>query len=180
MTDSDCFIFLLKCRSQKVHYNRVWQFMTIYKKYKPGGLNLSCRDIDWESRSWHWEKVHISSYKKLVSTVEISWPRLRNLNFVSTPLSSPKSLDQDREICRDLNFLANLDSLSRSWSRVSQFYHFSQSRFLNLSRFLSLKSFKYRYWDILTNLENLDSLNLSEQSRWKSWSSQVSIQKSQF
>ncbi len=65
---------------------------------KPGGLNLSRRDLDRESRqsrkSQHFQKV--------------------SLDFVSTPPSSPKSLDRDREICRDMIFLANLDSLSRS------------------------------------------------------------------
>ena len=56
--------------------------------------------------------------------------RLINLNFVSTPPSSPKSVNRDREICWEMTFLTNLDSLSQSRSRVSQFYHISRSRFL--------------------------------------------------
>jgi hypothetical protein len=89
--------------------------------------------------------------------------RSRNLNFILTPPSSPKSLDQDREICWDMKFLANLDSLSWSWSRVSQFY---QSRFLNLSRFLSLKSLKksQKCWDILINLQKSSQISKSQKS----------------
>ena len=111
---------------------------------KVGGLDLSRRGLDRDSRSRHRKKVsldgreNLDSLKKLVSTIEISRSRSRNLDFVSTHPKSPKSLDRDREICRDMTFLANLDSLSRS--RVSQYYHSSRSRFLNLSRFLSLKS----------------------------------------
>jgi hypothetical protein len=52
---------------------------------KPGGLDLSrCR---------HWQKVNLDSFKKLVLTIDKS--RSRYLNFVSTPPSSPKSLDQE-------------------------------------------------------------------------------------
>ncbi len=83
-----------------------------------------------------------------ILTISKSLSRLRNLNFVSTPLPSTKSLDQD--ICQDLKFLANLDSLSWSQSSVTQFYHISWLRFLNLLRFLSLKSLKksWKCWDI--------------------------------
>ncbi len=87
-------------------------------------------------------RENLDSFKKLVSTIEISRSRSRYHNFVSTPPSSPKSLDRDREIRRDMTFLANLDSLFRSRSRVSQFYHIYWSRFLNLSRFLILKYLK--------------------------------------
>ena len=109
---------------------------------------MSRRGLDRDSRSRHRKKVsldgreNLDSFKKLVSTIEISRSRSRNLDFVSTRPKSPKSLDRDREICRDMTFLANLDSLSRSRSRVSQFYHISRSRFLNLSRFLILKYLK--------------------------------------
>ena len=126
---------------------------------------MSRRGLDRDSRSRHRKKVsldgrkNLDSFKKLVSTIEISRSRSRNLDFVSTrPKSpkSPKSLDRDRETRRDMTFLANLDSLSRSRSRVSQYYHSSRSRFLNLSRFLSLKSLKsLDYVKIMSrNLEN--------------------------
>ncbi len=107
--------------------------------HKPGGLNLSwsCLDRDSQSRQ---EKTDLNTFNILVSTIENSRSRLRNLDFVLTPPSSLKSLDRDWEICRDMTFLANLDSLSWSPSRVSQFYHIYWSRFLNLSRFLILKS----------------------------------------
>ncbi len=85
---------------------------------------------------------NLDSFIKLVSTIEINRLRSRNLDFVSTRPKSPKSLDRDREICRDMTFLANLDIFSQSRSRVSQCYHSYRSRFLNLSRFLSLKSQK--------------------------------------
>ena len=99
--------------------------------HKVGGLDLSRRGLDRDSRSRHQKKVsldgqkNLDSFKQLVSTIEISRSRLRNLDFVSTRPKSPKSLDRDREICRDMTFLANLNSLSRSRSRVSQFCHFS-------------------------------------------------------
>ncbi len=102
---------------------------------------------------------NLDGFQKLVSTIEISRSRLRNLDFVLTHPKSPKSLDRDREICRDMTFLANLDSFSRSRTRVSQCYHSSRSRFLNLSRFLSLKS------RVSINLESLD---LSPRSRFVS------------
>ncbi len=113
-----------------------------------GGLDLSRSCLDRDSRSRHWQRAGLDSqenldtFKKLVSTIKISRSRSRNLDFVSTPPSSPKSLDREREICRDMKFLANLDSLSRSRSRFSQFYHISRSRFLNLSRFFTLEYLK--------------------------------------
>jgi hypothetical protein len=104
-------------------------------------LNLEGLDLSRRQKSISLDVMdNLDGFQKLVSTIEIS--RSRNLDFVSTPPSSPKSLDRDREICRDMTFLANLDSLSRSRSRVSQFYHISRSRFLNLSRFFILKYLK--------------------------------------
>ncbi len=38
--------------------------------------------------------------------------RSRNLDFVSTPPSSPKSLNRDQEICRDMKFLI------KSWQTI--------------------------------------------------------------
>jgi hypothetical protein len=55
---------------------------------------------------------NLDGFQKLVLTIKISRSRLRNLDFVSTRPKSPKSLDRDREICRDVTFLANLDSFS--------------------------------------------------------------------
>ncbi len=83
-----------------------------------------------------------------------SW-RSRNLNLVSTPPSSPKSLNPDWE---------SFDSLSQFRLRVSLFYHFPWSGFFNLSRSLRLKSLKYsivsrfldKSWQILISLNNLD------------------------
>ncbi len=88
------------------------------------------------------KKTDHNTFKILVSTIENSRSRSINLDFALTPPSSLKSLDRDQEICRDMSFLANLDSLCWSPSRVSQFYHISRSRFLNLSRFLILKYLK--------------------------------------
>ncbi len=117
-------------------------------KTKVGGLDLSRRGLDRDSQSRHQKKVSLDgrenfdSFKKLVSTIEISRPRSRYLDLVSTLPSSHKSLDRDRETHRDMTFLANLESLSRSRSRVSQLYHISRSRSLNLSRFLIPKYLK--------------------------------------
>jgi hypothetical protein len=132
----------------KLHFIYILLNCHFHKKTKVGGLDLSRRGLNRDSRSRHQKKVsldgreNLDSFKKLVSTMEISRSRLRNLDFVSTRPKSPKSLDRDQEISQDMTFLANLDSLSRSRSRVSQCYHISRSRFLNLSRFLSLKSQK--------------------------------------
>ncbi len=71
----------------------------ISKCSKPGGLDLSRRNLDRESQSQHWQRVSLDSrknldtFKKLVSTIKISRSRSRNLDFVSTPPFSPKSLD---------------------------------------------------------------------------------------
>jgi hypothetical protein len=100
-----------------------------------GGLGLSRRDLDRDSRSRRRKKVSPWSGKSR-QFQKVS------LDFVSTPPSSSKSLDRDRETGRDMTFWANLDSLSRSRSRVGQFHHISRLRFLNLSRFFILKYFK--------------------------------------
>ena len=71
------------------------------KKINLGGLDLSQRGLDRDSQSQHQKKVsldgreNIDSFKKLVSTIEISRSRLRSLNFVSTPPSRSKYLDRD-------------------------------------------------------------------------------------
>jgi hypothetical protein len=155
-----------------------------------GGLDLSQNGLNWDSRSRQRKKVsldsweNLDSFKKLVLMIKIS--RLRNLNFALTPPSSPKSLN--REICWDMIFLANLNCLPRSRSRVSQFYHISQSRFLHLSRYLILKYLK-KSWQIskiltvsicLENLykyldedksrsKNLDFKNLDREKKSRSW-----------
>jgi hypothetical protein len=120
---------------------------TIQLIIKPGELNLSRRGLvlSWcgfnrDSLSRHWQKVSLDGRIILTISKSLSW-RSRNLDFVLKPSSSPKCLD-NREICRDMKFLANLDSLYQTQSRVSQFYHIFLSRFLNLSRFLSLKYLK--------------------------------------
>ena len=140
---------------------KIWNLL-FWNSSKLGGLDLSRRGLDRDSRSRRRQRVslnsreNLDSVKKLVSTIEISRSRSRYLDFVSTTMSRPKSLDRDRETRRDMTFLANLDSLSRSRSRVSQYYHSSRSRFLNLSRSLSLKSWKsLDYVEIMSrNLEN--------------------------
>ncbi len=156
------FCILINCKPAKSQ-----QVSLANVQSKPGGLNLSQRGLDWDSQSRHWQRVsldgqeNLDNFKKLVLTIEKSWSRLRNLDFVSTPPSSFKSLDQDQEICWDMKFLANLDSLSRSRSRVSQYYHISWSRFLNLSRFLAWSTSKMsRYLDKSQKVSiYLESLN---------------------
>jgi hypothetical protein len=69
---------------------------------KPGGLDLSRRGLNRDSRSRHQKKVSLDGRENLDSFKKL----------VSTRPKSPKSLDRDREICQDMTFLANLDSLS--------------------------------------------------------------------
>jgi len=77
-------------------------------------------------------------------------------------MSRPKSLNWDQEIHQGLKILAFLDSLSRSRLRVSQFYHISRSRFLNLLRFLGLMYLNksQKCWDFLTNLTATQQISL--------------------
>jgi hypothetical protein len=77
----------------------------------------------------------------------------------------------DRDIRWDLQFLVNLNSLSRSWSSNNQFSIISQLRFLCLSRLLSLKSLK-KSWYIFISL---DILNCYWQSQLKSWLTQTQL-----
>ncbi len=68
---------------------------------KSGGLDLSRLCLDRDTRSRHWQKVSLDSreildtFKKLVSTIKISWSRLRYLNFVSSAICKSVLLDQD-------------------------------------------------------------------------------------
>ena len=152
--------------------------------------------IWWQCRHWiirYWlalgvlicldrvsiETLDLDTFKKLVLTIEIF--RSTNLDFVSTPPSSPKSLDRDQKICPDMTFLANLDSLSWSRSRVSHLITFHDRDFSICPDvwFWSTSKSLDKSWKVLTNLKNLDSLDLSRQSRQKSRCSQVSIEKSQ-
>ncbi len=138
-----------------------------------GGLNLSRRGLNRDSRSWRHQRVsldsreNLDSVKKCVSTVQKSWSRSRLLDFVSTSMSRPKSLDQDWEIHRDLKILACLDSLSWSQLRSAWIFVFSHRDFsirqdfssfqtqkaLTMSRFLNKSQ---KSWRVLTNLDNLN------------------------
>jgi hypothetical protein len=96
---------------------------------------LSRHGLDRDSRSRRRQRVSLDSrenldcVKKLVSTIEISRSRSRLLDFVSTTMSRPKSLNRDREIRRDLKFSAFLDSLSRSRPRSAWIFVFSRRDF---------------------------------------------------
>ncbi len=106
------------------------------------------------------ETLDLDVVKEWVSMIEISRSRSRLLNFVSTTMSRPKSLDRDREIRRDLKILAFLDSL---WKCVD-FCIFS-SRFLNpLTLFIIFRLKRPRQCrDFSTNLDcvstNLDCVS---------------------
>ncbi len=135
------------------------------KACKPGGLDLSrhCQTVRLDSRE------NLDIFKKFVSTVE----KLRNLDFVSTSMSRPKSLDRDQEICRGMEILSFLDSLSRSRSRSKWIYEYFSSRFLNSSRLLSFSYSKCLHnvqisLQILICLDNLDKNLDKTKSRLKS------------
>jgi hypothetical protein len=138
-----------------------------------GGLDLSWRGLDWDSRSRRQKSIsldvmdNLDGFQKLVSTIEKSRSRSRFLDLVSTSMSRPKSLDRDREIRRDLKILAFLDSLSRS--RSAWIFIFS------------CQDFSTNLDCISTNLDcvstNLDNLN---KSRQKSRCDKVSTEKSWF
>jgi hypothetical protein len=119
--------------------------------------------LDRDSRSRRRQRVsldsreNLDSVKKLVSTIEISRSRL--LDFVSTTMSRPKSLDRDQEIHRDLKFLAFLDSLSRSRPRSAWIFVFSRRDFSIRRDFRprQCQGFSTNLDCVLTNLENLDA-----------------------
>jgi hypothetical protein len=81
----------------------LYRFMKLFRFTKEKKLSLG---VSIRLNVVSIETLDLDTGKKLVSTIEKSWLRSRNLDFVLTPASSPKSLD--------LRFLANLDSLSRS------------------------------------------------------------------
>ncbi len=111
------------------------------------------------------ETLDLDVVKEWVSTVEKistaskskSW-RSRYLNFVSTSMSRPKNLDQDREFCQDLKILAFLDSLSRSRSRSAWIFVFSRQDF-------SIR------WDFssFSDSKGLDNVEISRQILTASW-----------
>ncbi len=132
---------------------------------KVGGLDLSRRRqrVSLDSRE------NLNSVKKLVSTIEISRSRSRLLDFVSTTMSRPKSLNRDREIRRDLKFLAFLDSLSQSQPRSAWIFVFSRRDF-SIRRDLrprQCRDFSTNLNCVSTNLDcvstNLKNLDASQQ-----------------
>ncbi len=93
-----------------------------------GGLDLSRRGLDWDSRSRLQKRVsldgreNLNSFKKLVSTIEISRSRSRNLDLVSMSLAKTVLFGRDRDLsrlvkifviisdfCRFLDFFLDLD-----------------------------------------------------------------------
>jgi hypothetical protein len=165
---------------------------------KHGGLDLSRSCLDWESRSRRCQRVsldsqeNLDSVKKCVLTVEKSWSRLRLLDFVSTSMSRPKSLDQDSEIRRDLKILAFLNSLSRSRSRSAWIFVFSRQDFSIRQDFSSFSDSKGLVnveisREILTASQQISKiwtrLDKSQHSRppclifrsWKCWRQSIPI-----
>ena len=112
-------------------------------------------------------RENLDSVKKLVSTIEISRSRL--LDFVSTTMSRPKSLDRDREIRRDLKFSAFLDSLFRSRPRSAWIFVFSCRDFSIRRDFRprQCRDFSTNLNCVLTNLDNLDKNLDASKSRLK-------------
>jgi hypothetical protein len=148
---------------------------SVSDKTKLGGLDLSRRGLDRDSRSRRRQRVsldsreNLDSVKKLVSTIEISRSRSRYLDFVSTTMSRPKSLDRDREIRRDLKFSAFLDSLSRSRPRSAWIFVFSRRDFSIRRDFRpwQCRDFSTNLDRVSTNLDrvstNLENLDVSRQ-----------------
>ncbi len=126
------------------------------------GVSIFLDVVSIETLDLDTEKKSVSTWWIISTVFKSKSRRLRNLDFVSTHPKSPKSLDRDREICRDMTFLANRDSFSRSRSRVSQCYHSSRSRFLNLLRFYSLKSRKSLEKVSTISINILTKINLDQ------------------
>ncbi len=73
---------------------------------KPGGLDLSGRGLDRDTRSRRQKSISIDvmdnldSFQKLVSTIEKSWSRSRFLDLVSMSLAKTVLFGQDRDFLR--------------------------------------------------------------------------------
>ncbi len=100
-------------------------------------------------------------------------------------MSRPKSINSDRENCRDLKISAFLNSLSRSRSRsawifafyflvkisqsVKTFHHFQTQKVSIMSRFLDKSCWVLtnldQSWCVSTNLDNLNK-NLDTSKSW--------------
>jgi hypothetical protein len=119
---------------------------------------LSQHGLDRDSQSQRRQRVSLGSRENLDSVKKL----------VSTTMSRPKSLDQDREICRDLKFLAFLNRLSRSRPRSAWIFVFSRRDF-SIRRDFRPRQCR----DFSTNLDNLDA---SRQSRQKSRRVKVSTE----
>ena len=154
-------------------------------------MSRSC--LDWESQSRRRQRVRLNSWenldsvKKCASTVKKSRSRSRLLDFVSTSMSKPKSLNRDREIHRDLKISAFLDNLSRSRSRSAWIFAFSHRDFSIRQDFSSFSDSKgldnveisQQCQDFSTNIDcvstNLD--NLDKNLNWKVSILKISIEK---
>ncbi len=104
------------------------------------------------------KSLDVDIIKECISTVKKSWSRSRLLNFVSTSISRPKSLNQDWKIHRDLKILAFLDSLSRSRLRSAWIFAFSHQDF-------SIR------WDFssFSDSKGLNNVKISQQILTASW-----------
>ena len=90
----------------------LYSYQVKFKKFNPffnlGGLDLSRRGLDRDSRSRRQKRVsldgreNLDSFKKLVSTIEISRSRLRNLDLVSMSLAKTVLFGRDQDLSRFL------------------------------------------------------------------------------
>jgi len=113
-----------------------------------GDLDLSWSCLDWESWSWHWQKVsldshgHLDSFKKLVLTNKKSWFCL------NTTIQSQNSQSRSKNLSRTEIF-------GKSWQFVSILVESE----LILSFFYQKVSIMLRYldksWKVLTNLKTI-------------------------
>ncbi len=111
------------------------------EKSKLGGLDLSRRGLNRDSRSRRQKSIsldvmdNLDGFQKLVSTIEKSRSRLRFLDFVSTPPSRSKYLDQDRDLLRLIKIYQKISIISRSRSRSNYNFHKSWLRLILLIHF---------------------------------------------
>jgi hypothetical protein len=89
------FIF----RSLKTFFLYLEIFYLLAKRLenKPGGLNLTWSCLDWDSRSWHWQKVSLDSQENLDNFKKLV---LKYRYCLDTTFQSQKSRSRSRNMSR--------------------------------------------------------------------------------
>jgi hypothetical protein len=126
----------MKIKVQRIKYHGT------PRKCSPGGLDLSRRGLNWDSRSLHQKKVsldgweNLDSYKKLVSILSRHVQKVRKVSIESEKSFETWHFWQISIVCLDLNReLVNVITfLDRDFSICWDFWAWSLEKVLKKSR----------------------------------------------